>query len=121
MYQNYYQPQVPIKGMMQQPQMPIGLKGRPISSIEEVRAASIDFDGSITFFPNLGDGKIYTKQIGPDGTAVINMYQFTEFPPEPSNINLSNYITREEFESVISQLIPQAPEPEPSPAKEYSF
>ena len=119
MYQNYYQPQMPMKGMMQQPQMPIGLKGRPISSIEEVRAASIDFDGSITFFPNLGDGKIYTKQIGPDGTAVINMYQITEFPPEPSNINLNNYITREEFEAVISQLIPA--QEQLAPAKEYNF
>ena len=25
----------------------LGLKGRPVSSIEEVRAAAIDFDGSV--------------------------------------------------------------------------
>ena len=28
-------------------QVPMGLKGRPVSSLEEVRAAQIDFDGSI--------------------------------------------------------------------------
>jgi len=40
---------------------PLGLKGRPVSSLEEVRAAAVDFDGTISFFPDLANGKIYTK------------------------------------------------------------
>ena len=56
---------------VEQPQ--IGIKGRPVSSIEEVKATSIDFDGSVFFFPDL----------------VVNPSQF---------------VTREEFETVLAQL-----------------
>ena len=37
------------------------LKGRPVASLEEARAMSIDFDGSVFFFPDLANKKIYTK------------------------------------------------------------
>lgn len=84
-----------------QPQ--IGIKGRPVSSIEEVRATSIDFDGSIFFFPDLANKRIYTKQIGIDGTPILNTYEFKDTPVEPV-INPSQYVTREEFESVLGQL-----------------
>lgn len=54
MYPNYNyfpQNQQPIR---QQPPMQnqgiLYLKGRPVSSIEEVKAIPIDFDGSILFF-----------------------------------------------------------------------
>lgn len=55
-----------------QPQM--GIKGRPVSSIEEARAISIDFDGSVFYFPDLANRRIYTKQINMDGTASLNVY-----------------------------------------------
>lgn len=50
----------------------IGLKGRPVSSLDEVRATSVDFDGSISFFPDLANKRIYTKQINLDGTVCMN-------------------------------------------------
>ena len=103
MYQNYYQQPQTIKS----PQ--IGLKGRPVSSIEEVRAASIDFDGSVNFFPDLGNEKIYTKQINMDGTAMINMYQLTKIPTFTANTD--DYITREEFEAAIAKLTQQKQAP----------
>ena len=37
MYQNY----------LQQPTPHYGLKGRPVSSLDETKAANIDFDGSL--------------------------------------------------------------------------
>ena len=80
---------------------------RPVSSIEEVRASAIDFDGSIFYFPDLANKKIYTKFINLDGTASINMYELKEMPvPQltDSQINSQNYITREEFENAINQL-----------------
>lgn len=46
----------------------MGIKGRPVSSIEEARAISIDFDGSVFYFPDLANRRIYTKQINMDGT-----------------------------------------------------
>lgn len=77
-----------------------GLKGRPVSSLEEVRATSIDFDGSIFYFPDLANKRIYTKQINMDGTASLNMYELKPVPKETVN----DYITRAEFEEAIKQL-----------------
>lgn len=56
--QNYYYQ--PTTTQIRQPL--IGLKGRPVSGLEEVRAAAVDFDGTVSFFPDLANGKIYTKQ-----------------------------------------------------------
>ncbi len=85
---------------MSPPRTPIGLKGRPVSSIEEARASSIDFDGTVFSFPDLANHCIYTKQINLDGTATLLMYELKEIPV-PSQ---PNYITREEFENTIAQL-----------------
>lgn len=96
MYQtprNYYTPQV-------------GLKGRPVSSIEEARATGIDFDGSIFYFPDIANKRIYTKQINLDGTPTFNMYELKDIPvPAPQG----DYITREEFNEVISKLMELQP------------
>ena len=88
------------------PQMPIvqqaTLKGHPVSSLEEARAMSIDFDGSVFFFPDLANKRIYTKQINNDGTATLNMYGLQELPQEVPVGN--NYVTREEFTKTIEGL-----------------
>lgn len=86
--------------------IPLGLKGRPVSSLEEVRATAIDFDGTVFYFPDLANKKIYTKQINLDGTASLNMYELKNIttPNEQNNMSNSSYITREEFESVINNI-----------------
>lgn len=78
-----------------------GLKGRPVSSLEEARAATIDFDGSVFFFPDIANKKIYTKQINLDGTASLNMYEFKEIPMES---NGNNYVTRQEFDQTLTEI-----------------
>ena len=78
----------------------MGIKGRPVSSIEEARAISIDFDGSIFYFPDLANRRIYTKQINMDGTATLNVYELKNEPV----VNSSQYVTREEFETTLAQL-----------------
>lgn len=82
-----------------------GLKGRPVSSFEEARAMTIDFDGTTFFFPDLANKRIYTKQINLDGTASLCVYELRQLPLEPLlNSNNDNYITREEFEKAIAEL-----------------
>ena len=106
MYQNYnYINQQPSSVQMQRSVLPqtLTLKGRPVASLEEVRATGIDFDGSIFYFPDLANKRIYTKQINLDGTASLNMYELKEIPPE-TPINTSMYITREEFDAAIGQI-----------------
>ena len=67
-----------------------GLKGRPVSSFEEARASMVDFDGSVFYFPDLANRRIYTKQINMDGTALINVYELKEIPvvPETTTPNI---------------------------------
>ena len=111
MYQNYnYYPQQqnaskPMAyNYLTQVSQPAGLKGRPVSSIEEAKASSIDFDGSIFYFPDLANRRIYTKQINVDGTATLNMYEFKELPTQQPMATSNNFVTRDEFEQVIAQL-----------------
>lgn len=80
----------------------LGLKGRPVSGLEEVRAAAVDFDGTVSFFPDLANGKIYTKQCNIDGTAALNMYEISEIPSADSAS--SQFVTRDEFNSAMSAL-----------------
>ena len=93
-YPNYYQTQ------QQSTPRYIGLKGRPVASLDEVRGTTIDFDGSVFFFPDLANKRIYTKQINMDGTASLNVYELKNMPIETSN----NYVTREEFEMALGQI-----------------
>ena len=114
MYQTNYQQNVPYyqqsQSGLRQPvsqvnYQPPYLKGRLVSSLEEAKAASIDFDGSIFYFPDLANRRIYTKQINLDGTATLNMYEIKEIPMVNNDIvNVEMYITREEFEQAINQL-----------------
>lgn len=129
MYQNYnYINQQPSSVQMQRSVLPqtLTLKGRPVASLEEVRATGIDFDGSIFYFPDLANKRIYTKQINLDGTASLNMYELKEIPPE-TPINTSMYITREEFDAAIGQiqaslLSHKEPEkPAVTPAPNFNF
>lgn len=78
----------------------MGIKGRPVSSIDEARAISIDFDGSVFYFPDLANKRIYTKQINMDGTASLNVYEWRNDPV----VSSPQYVTREEFETVLAQL-----------------
>ena len=99
---NYYYQQP----LQQNRQQFFGLKGRPVSSFEEARAATVDFDGSVSFFPDLANGKIYTKQCNIDGTASLNLYELKELPITQNNneINLSAYVTKEEFNQALTAI-----------------
>lgn len=115
MYNNYYQPtQPPVVPYTPSTRPSMGLKGRPVSSIDEARASSIDFDGTVFYFPDLANRCIYTKQINVDGTATLLMYELKEIPV-PSQ---PNFVTREEFENTIAQLQKLLATPQQSPATE---
>ena len=116
MYQNYnYYPQqtqfTPSQPVYQTPQyrtapLSPGLKGRLVASVEEARAAAIDFDGSVFYFPDLANKRIYTKQINMDGTATILMYELKDIPADSPQAIMpyDKFVTREEFERVLAEL-----------------
>lgn len=74
------QQQMPPQQMMQQQfqQMPqqsmMWLKGRLVSSLDEVKASVVDMDGSDTYFPHPASNSIYTKCIDMQGNSVIKHY-----------------------------------------------
>lgn len=108
-----YQP----RAYQQAPLQPMGLKGRLVSSFEEARASSIDFDGSVFYFPDLANRRIYTKQINIDGTASLYVYELREMPVQRDDSvlvpSVEKFVTRDEFEQVLEQLrlLQKPPEP----------
>ena len=117
--------QSPYQAYMQPGQLPMSLKGRLVSSLEEARASSIDFDGSVFYFPDLANKRIYTKQINIDGTASLYVYELREMPVQKEDSSfvpsVEKFVTREEFERVLQQLqlLQKPTEPAASaPAKE---
>ena len=113
------------------------IKGRPVSSFEEARASMIDFDGSVFYFPDLANQKIYTKQINLDGTPSIKIYELAAAPQTQtqSAIQTENLVTKAEFEQTVNGLLqqinilknaqPQAVAPvaasQPQKKEEFSF
>ena len=78
------------------------LKCRPVSSKEQAMAYQIDLDGSLWVFTDVGNGKIYTKQVNNDGTAAFKTYIFTE---EQGPYNSNDYVTKSEFNKVVQTLM----------------
>ena len=76
---------------------------RPVSSIEEVKAVPIDFDGSVFYFADVANKRIYTKQINLDGTVNINLYEQKEFSTTDQS-STSSYVTKQEFEETVMKL-----------------
>ena len=79
------------------------IKGRPVVSIDEARASQIDLDGSLFVFPDLGNKKIYTKQINLDGTATFNVFELAPQAPqktEPQPV----YVTKEELDTILAEF-----------------
>ena len=109
------QPQYQIPGYLRQAPPQVTLKGRLVSSLEEARATSIDFDGSVFYFPDLANKRIYTKQINMDGTASLYIYELRELPIEEEKSSfvpsVEKFVTREEFERVLVELRQKPTEP----------
>ena len=89
--------------------------------MEEARATSIDFDGSIFYFPDLANKRIYTKQINIDGTATMNMYELRELPIEKEESSfipsVEKFVTKDEFERALAQIRETLNKPTAEPAR----
>lgn len=126
-YQNYNMPQYQMNNHIDQNQMYAAggaqpfLKGKSVVSVDEARAAQVDFDGSLFVFPDMTNGCIYTKQATPTGI-IFNKYVLEEQNAKPAS---SDYVTREELNNIISELKsavkPNLNAQPPTPAAEFNF
>jgi len=74
------------------------IMGRQVSSVDEAKAAQIDFDGSLFVFPDVAHGYVYTKQVALDGTAPLKTYKLVE------EQSVTQYVTRQEFSDAMAKL-----------------
>lgn len=125
MYEQQQQMQMPYQGG--QPNVPMQyqnnaqnapnqqsfLKGRAVTSFDEAKASMIDLDGSLFVFTDVGNGKIYTKQIMLDGTAQLHTYSLNDTKPveqsteSTQSVDMSNYVSKEELNNVVTGLLSQ--------------
>lgn len=102
-YNGMFQPNMQMQ--QQQQNVMNAIKGRPVSGIEEARAAMIDLDGSLFVFTDIANKKIYTKQIQLDGSAEVKTYKLIEQPmQETKEIEQSDYVLRSEFENALGNM-----------------
>lgn len=95
----------PVQPTYTQPLMmqPNYIKGRPVVSIDEARASQIDLDGSLYVFPDLGNKKIYTKQINMDGTAAFNIFELSGAGADQS-ASTPVYVTKDELDEILASF-----------------
>ena len=79
------------------------LKGRPVSSYDEAKAAMIDLDGSMFVFTDIANKRIYTKQIMLDGSAELKVYTLQEQNIKEQKQN-TDYVLQSDFEQAIEIL-----------------
>ena len=114
--QTYAPRQVPYE----MPQQNI-LKGRFVSSVDEVRAAQVDFDGSIFIFPDMANKKIYTKQIDLNGNVKLEEYDWV---PIEKTAAVGDFVTKQEFEETMTKVkeaISQATQPQLQSKEGFNF
>ena len=102
-YPQTYQQRYP----QQQMQIPVNniVKGRVVTGIEEARAAQVDLDGTPSYFPSLGEGKIYVKYIGMDGLPVFQSFIVEQPKPQMPGISLESLAQRvQNIENAIQNM-----------------
>lgn len=87
-------------GMIQNPQFP---SVRPVTGIEEVRATTVNFDGSWSFFYDKAHNKIHTKHIDLNGLPQIQTYILEPTPIE-ENKSKEDYVSKKEFNDLKEQV-----------------
>lgn len=93
---NHQQQPQPIQ-QVQQPQFP---SIRPVTSIEEVRGITPNFDGSKLWFEDTTNKKLYTKYIDMNGLPHIDTYTLSIEEEKPTE----GYCTKEEYNALKSDL-----------------
>ena len=102
-YPQTYQQRYP----QQQMQMLVNniVKGRVVTGIEEARAAQVELDGTPSYFPSLGEGKIYVKYIGMDGLPVFQTFIVEQPKPQMPGISLESLAQRvQNIENAIQNM-----------------
>lgn len=90
-----------VQNMVQQQSMtqqPITIQGYPVPDEMTARNAEVNINGTISIFPDIQHGKIYTKQLDMNTFApIFKVYQIVEQPQQQDN---TNYVCLEDFQKL---------------------
>ena len=90
-----------VQNMVQQQNMTpqqIAIQGYPVPDETTARNAMVSTDGTISIFPDIVHGKIYTKQLDMNTFApIFKVYQIVEQPQQQDN---TNYVCLEDFQKL---------------------
>lgn len=81
-------PQNQVQAQAQMPMNNTNIMGRLVTGIEEARAAQVNLDGTPSYFPSMGEGKIYVKYIGMDGLPVFQTFVVERQAVQPQTMSL---------------------------------
>ena len=106
---------MPPQQMGMQPQQSAMLRGRVVTSLEEVKASPVIMDGIETYFPLPAENAIYIKYVDLNGNSVIKKYvqvqqedKQEQQPPLTTAItDLQNRV--KSLETVLNDLSTPAP------------
>lgn len=98
MPQNFTQPIIPQQSIFNKVSE---IQGKPVDSIEVVKAMDIALDGSINYFPLTDNSAIVTKQIQQDGTSKIIVYKPVDIEEDS---NKEKYVTESELTNAIKNI-----------------
>ena len=104
-YQNYNSPNIQnmnnnIQNMGNNPMI---LQGKAVDSIDVVKAMDVPLDGSITYFPKTDGTTIFTKQLQPNGTSKVNIYELHKDVMNNKIID-NNNVVKPELEKIREDL-----------------
>lgn len=102
-----FQQQYPQQPQMQapQPQTPQNII-RPVTSLEEVRSITPNFDGSKMYFEDVTSGKVYIKYLGMNGLPVTDIFEKSVAPAvsENTTVNTGDFVSKSEFEELRNKV-----------------
>lgn len=83
------QPQMTVAPQQQFQQMPVGINGKVVLSVENITANDVPMDGSVAFFPRQDMAEIYAKSWNSDGTIHTTVFKpvLEGIPSNPAQID----------------------------------
>ena len=91
----------PMQQQSMQMQQPQGSIIKPVTSLEEVRGITPNFDGSKMYFEDVTNNKMYVKYIDLNGLPITKVFKLDDSPaPTNTTIVSDEYITKKEFEDL---------------------
>lgn len=104
--ENYYRQQLDAISRPQQQQYPPFIT-RPVTSVDEAKASPLDSPLSTYLFTDFANGRIYTKQLANDGTALFRTFLLEQTPVQQQPVtqqpqNDTVVVYRQDLEKLIN-------------------